>query len=87
METLVQAEKSVGEDVHIMGTSIATQHDINQVSWYFESHEAIIRWSIDLMDWEKVMKLVVKDYFELDELKRFLASKGYYVGELQESNN
>ena len=85
METLVQVEKSVAEEVLILGTSIATQHDVNQVSWYFDTHEAIIRWSIDLLDWEKVMKLVVTEVFEVDELRRFLASKGYRVGELEES--
>ncbi len=86
METLFQLEKSIGEDVHILGTSIATQFDVNQLSWYFDSHKDIIRWSIDLLDWEKVMKLVVSEGFEINEVEHFLESKGYHVGELIGSN-
>ncbi len=85
METLFQVEKTIGREVHILSTSIATQHDVNKVSWYLDSHDAIIRWSIDLLDWEKVMKLVVTNGFDVDELKRFIASKGYHVAELEES--
>ncbi len=82
MEATVHVQKSVREYVHILCTSILTQHDVNKVAWYFDSHEAIVRWSIDLLDWEKVLKLVVTDNFELDELQRFMDFKGYTISEM-----
>ncbi|MEP5611401.1 MAG: hypothetical protein ABJP45_04095 [Cyclobacteriaceae bacterium] len=84
METLFKIEKPVEQDVHILSTSIATMYDVNRVAWYFDSHEKIRRWSIDLQDWEKVLKLSVIDGFDMLELERFLNSKGYVANELND---
>lgn len=84
MEALFEIKNSVKQDVHILSTSIATMYDVSSVSWYFDSHEKILKWSIDLQDWEKVLKLTVTDSFEIMELERFLNSKGYVANELSD---
>ncbi|MEP1093711.1 MAG: hypothetical protein ABJG78_01300 [Cyclobacteriaceae bacterium] len=84
MTALLEIEKPVEQDVLILSTSIATMYDVNRVSWYFDGHEKILKWSIDLQDWEKVLKISVTNGFELLELERFLNSKGYVMAELRD---
>jgi len=82
MEVVYEIEKPAKRDVHILGTTIATMYDVRKIAWYFDSHERILKWSIDLHDWEKVLKISVIEGFEMSELERFLNSKGYAVHEL-----
>lgn len=82
METLLQLEKPVQHDVYILSTSVTSNYDVDRIAWYLDTNNSIVRWSIDLLDWEKVMKLVVTRNFELDELFRFMHSKGYQIAEM-----
>ena len=51
----------------ILGTSIKTTHDVEIVSKFLNSHGGIMRWSIDLLDWERVLKIVALNTIKYEE--------------------
>ena len=55
MNTLTTTEKNV--NLSIMRSNIRTRRDVEIVNQVFSKINAIRNWSVDLDDWEKVLKV------------------------------
>ncbi|MEQ9404865.1 MAG: hypothetical protein RIM99_14835 [Cyclobacteriaceae bacterium] len=77
-----QIETEIQVSAHILSTTINTLHDVMDVSEILDDHEAILRWSIDLHDWEKVLKVVSTDDLTLSDVRRLVNMKGFEAKEL-----
>lgn len=62
--------------VFIFVSNINTEQDVNRVKPVFNNHEAIIKWSVDLTDEEKVLR-VVTNTFQWRELVSLVKTCGY----------
>ncbi|MEM7297184.1 MAG: hypothetical protein AAF391_02835 [Bacteroidota bacterium] len=65
----------------IFKTSIRSKEDLQKVSPFMDSYEGIKRWTIDLDDWEKVLK-VESQGLELIDVEILLAGLGFECSEL-----
>lgn len=48
------------DDILIFRTSITTEQDIERIVFLFAQHSHIHKWSVDLEDWEKVLRIESK---------------------------
>jgi hypothetical protein len=47
--------------VLVFNTSLKTKDDINRIKPIIESFTKILEWSVDLEDWESVLRIVTSD--------------------------
>ena len=77
MEKLIQ--QSI--QTHIFRTNIRNVADLGKVERLFARHSEISRWTIDLHDWEKVLK-VETQALELLEVAGLVQQIGFECSEL-----
>ena len=83
MEALL-TETSVALNVHILRTTIKNRLDVERVANYFNNEDEILRWTVDLYDWEKVLKVVATRALEIEEVIQLLKKAGYSGQELSD---
>ena len=76
-------EKLIQEAIqtHIFRTNIKNADDMGKVEHVFASNDEITRWSIDLDDWEKVLK-VETHFLGLVEVTDLVRRIGFECSEL-----
>lgn len=65
-----------GMSVFIFVSNINTEYDVNRVKPVLNNNQAIINWSIDLSDEEKVLRVVTNE-FQQHELISLVNECGY----------
>lgn len=84
METLVQTNHRIRLRSHILGTTIQNAFDVRKIAAFFDLNQSVIRWSVDLHDWEKVLKVVATDALDKESIASYLASAGFECEELKD---
>ncbi len=79
METLLkQPKQELDLNVHILKTNVKNRLDLEAITIPLNTHRSIVRWSIDLQDWEKVLKVVGTNGLRLEEIVGLLRGKGFF---------
>jgi hypothetical protein len=78
------ATTQLGIDTQIMvfKTNIQDENDIRRAEFILNNHYSILRWTVDLQDWERVLRIEAAANFRHDEVERLLSSLGYKCSEL-----
>ncbi|WP_436515427.1 hypothetical protein [Ekhidna sp. To15] len=79
MRTLTRSEKEI--NVLILKSNIKTKRDVARVNQVFSQINSIKRWSVDLEDWERVLK-VESTIFSCENIAVILERFGYECSEL-----
>jgi len=79
MKTITTVNEDQG--ILIFKTNIKTNQDVKRVQKVLGHIPAIQRWTIDLDDWEKVMK-VTSDRLSYSDIESIIGSLGYTCCEL-----
>ncbi|MEO9483636.1 MAG: hypothetical protein ABJG47_09335 [Ekhidna sp.] len=79
MQTLTSSKKDL--NLLILKSNIKTRKDVEQVNQIFSQMKYIQRWSVDLDDWEHVLK-VESSIFSCENIAVILEKFGYQCSEL-----
>lgn len=60
-----------------MKSTIKTTGDIQEVSKITDSDQNIVRWSVDLNDWERVLKVITKNPTSYSRIMNMIHGMGY----------
>lgn len=82
MEQLLKQESKVQIRTHILSTNMKTVYEVNKIAPYLNAHKSIVRWSIDLHDWERVLKVISTGDLDLAEVVYILSLVGLLGKEL-----
>lgn len=70
------------DDILIFRTSITMEQDLKQIETLFAQYLQIHTWSVDLEDWEKVLRVESKG-ISVAEVMNLLQTIGIYASELE----
>ncbi|MFY0714063.1 hypothetical protein J1D01_10330 [Seonamhaeicola sp. NFXS20] len=68
--------------IHILKTDINTKVAINTIKLLFKSHPGIIKWSVDLEDIDKVLRVETNQTLDKNDIIEQVSAKGIYCEEL-----
>lgn len=82
MKTSIKATTET--QVMVFRTSITNQKDVSIAQTFLNHHPSIYRWSIDLDDWEKVLKVVTTDTSNIQvlDIENHIGQLGFECTEL-----
>ncbi|WP_350200925.1 hypothetical protein [Gracilimonas sp.] len=66
----------------VFRTSLIDKRDVEQISVAMNTHPDIAEWSVDLENWEKVLR-VESSGIDVNGIKLLLRSKGFYCSEME----
>lgn len=68
----------------ILKTNIKSQVQVNKLKPVFQKYEHIARWTVDLDDIDKVLKVETKVDAEQNEMIKIVQDQGIFCEELQD---
>ncbi|MGB5982997.1 MAG: hypothetical protein WBG46_12710 [Nonlabens sp.] len=68
----------------VFRTSIATKKAVAATASFFNEHPDIMDWSIDLEDWENILRIESKDDIDVENLIQHIYTLGYSCEELED---
>ena len=68
----------------VFRTSIASKKAVAVTAPFFNEHPEILDWSIDLEDWENILRIEAKDDIEVRNLIQHIHTLGYSCEELED---
>ena len=71
-----------GVRIHILKTNIKSKPAINTLKLLFNTHPDIIRWSIDLEDIDKVLRVETNNMLSQEDIINQVTARGFYCEEL-----
>lgn len=71
-------------NVIVLKTDIQSEQMLRLVSPLFDAHKAILKWSVDLEDCDKVLRVEGLSGISAFELTKSLNNKGFIAEELNE---
>lgn len=77
----MQSEKPI---IIVFRTTIKSESDIKHITQYLNNHEGITDWSVDLEDWENILRIEAKDGIEIKKLIQHIHALGYNCEELED---
>ena len=80
MNTLTTPQKDL--KTLILRSNIKTPEDVAKVARSFRERKNIFKWSIDLDDWEKVLKIQTIQSIGYDTIQNWMELLGYKCSEL-----
>jgi len=66
----------------VFATSIQDENDVMNVAYLFDNIDDILEWSVDLDDWEKVLRIVCK-HLTARQIIQLLSDKGVIANEME----
>lgn len=75
------SKPSEATSILIFKTSIRSKEDVQKVAPHLDHHECITRWTMDLDDWEKVLKVEAQG-LDLIDVEIMIAGLGFECSEL-----
>ncbi len=69
-------------DIHILKTNINNKLRVNTIKLLFNAHPDIIKWSIDLEDIDKVLRIETTKTLSKDDLIEQIKARGFQCEEL-----
>ena len=69
--------------VLVFRTSIATKKAVKVTASLFNEHPEIIDWSIDLEDWENILRIEAKENIKINSLIERIHALGFNCQELE----
>ena len=69
-------------NLHILKTNIDTKEALFPIAYFFDSHPKIIKWTIDLEDVDKVLKILTTDQLEEHDIIKEIRDLGFYCNAL-----
>ncbi|WP_406684073.1 hypothetical protein N1F78_15490 [Seonamhaeicola sp. MEBiC1930] len=69
--------------IHILKTNIKSKPAVNTLKLLFNAHPDIVRWSIDLEDIDKVLRVETNNNIEQEDIIEQVSSRGFYCEELE----
>ena len=79
---ILQTSKISQSKILLFVTNIQHEYDVHRIAPRLDQLSSILRWTIDLFDWERVLKVEVKHNQCDKQIKNALASAGYECKEL-----
>jgi hypothetical protein len=80
MHTITKCREA--QSILIFKSNIKTQKDVEKVDRAFRKMKVIHRWTVDLDDWEKVLKVETNRKVKIDEIADLVMQLGYHCAEL-----
>ncbi len=80
METLTKKRNDLR--MLILRSNIRTKEDVARVARSFDQRKDISRWSVDLDDWERVLKIQTASEIGYRTVQKWLCLLGYKCAEL-----
>ena len=68
--------------IHLLGTNILSEQDRTRVARVLNRKPGIIRWTVDMHDRERVLKVVARSSFQAGTLSECIERAGYRCYEL-----
>ncbi|WP_248723367.1 hypothetical protein [Seonamhaeicola sp. ML3] len=72
-----------GERIHILKTNITSKPAVNTLKLLFNAHPDIVRWSIDLEDIDKVLRIETNSNLQQEDIIEQVTARGFYCEELE----
>ncbi|MEO1256611.1 MAG: hypothetical protein AAFY41_17215 [Bacteroidota bacterium] len=79
MENLIESKQDL--KVWILKSNIRTEADVAKVAKSFKQ-KPILKWSIDLHDWEKVLKIQTRSEVKFERVMSWVRTLGFKCAEL-----
>ncbi|MEM6830607.1 MAG: hypothetical protein AAF551_08810 [Bacteroidota bacterium] len=76
------AEKLNKKHVLVFATDLMSRYDVQKVTRQLNKIDSILRWTVDLFDWERVLRVEVQNLKSAQEIKTILRSRGYQCEDL-----
>ncbi|WP_299550322.1 hypothetical protein [Seonamhaeicola sp.] len=71
-----------GVKIHILKTNIETKLAINTIKLLFNAHPGIYKWSVDLEDIDKVLRVETNHMLSKEDIIDQVKARGIYCEEL-----
>lgn len=84
MIQLERQEAAIAVKTHILCTNLKTLYEVERVAPYLNAHKSVLRWSIDLHDWERVLKVISTSDLSIDAISDILSFAGFVGKELDD---
>lgn len=68
----------------IFKTSLTAKEDIHHIEGALNNHPQVLSWSVDLDDWQKVLRIEVKDAASEDGIAECVQELGYECEDLDQ---
>ncbi|TXG38932.1 hypothetical protein [Seonamhaeicola maritimus] len=69
--------------LHILKTEAKTKLAVNTIKLLFNSHPGIVKWSIDLEDIDKVLRVETTSSLTMEDIIDQVKARGIYCEELE----
>lgn len=69
-------------EIHILKTNIKTKLAVNTIKLLFNAHPDVVKWSIDLEDVDKVLRIETNKTLQQKDIIEQVKSRGFYCEEL-----
>ena len=79
---MILINKRTEVQVMVFQTSLEDENDIRRAEFVLNNHHHIYRWTVDLEDWEKVLKVEADRNVSYQEIERKISLLGYQCKEL-----
>ena len=80
---MVQYTQKINKsEILLFVTNIHHEYDVKLVAPKLNRLSSVLRWTVDLFDWERVLKVETKNHRSKRQIKKALASAGYKCKEL-----
>lgn len=83
MSSIISQEKEQNTNLHILRTSIKTKRDLFPIQHFFDTHPKILKWTIDLEDVDKVLKIFGTYNLKEEAIINEIRDLGYYCETLE----
>ena len=70
-------------NIHVFKTNIETEADMNSIQFLLNPNPKIIKWSVDLEDIDRVLRIDASKYSSEKDIIDMVKSKGFYCEELE----
>lgn len=80
MKTRPQPTAAV--QVLVFETNIHNQSDVEKAGFILNNYHAIQRWTVDLHDWERVLRIEASTHCSTHEVEKLISNLGYRCYEL-----
>lgn len=61
----------------VFKTSLSTKEDVNHIGAVLNNHPQILAWTVDLDDWENILRIETKDCASMDGIMESIQLLGY----------
>ena len=71
-------------EILVLRTNVTSKQKVRQLSPVFDNHKAIHKWSVDIEDKDKVLRIEAQKGFSIQDAVALMQLQGFYGNELDD---